>query len=844
MIRMTLGARPAARLLVVLALLAGLAASAMAQDQTAPGAALDQARAQLDQIEATLQRDNLNDGTLAEMRNQIEPLAVAVGAAVTALTPQLASADARLEQIGPKPADGEPAESNDVAKERDAQTAARQKIDEQIKRGRLLQVEASQVSDQITQRRRELLAQRLFERSRSLLDPGLYMDVIEQAPRDIRSIRLFASDVGSVATRNLSPGSIAIAIASAALALVLLIPGRRLIAALGHRLVVEQMPKTRIRRSATGVLLVLASTLGPVLGVLSLYWGLKGAGWLPARAETLAVALVWAAGFLGLAYGLMRAFLTPYRPSWRLVDLSDAAVAEIKNQPLWCALMFVIGRLLDHFNEMIVASLSASIVTNGLFAVLNAGAFAVALRRIRAAEKIEAAESAEKDERLGSVFFSLLRVSAWVAIAVILAAAATGYVSLAQFLANQVVWIATVTSLLTLLLIFVDDFCTSGLSTETTVGRATSEAIGIRPESLEQIGVLLSGLVRVVLIGVAALFVLAPWGLETTDVFAWLRLGVTGFEVGGITISISGILGAILLVAIGFALTKAVQRWLDRDLLPKTRMDAGLKSSINTGVGYLGGLGVVVLAVSNLGFSLDRLAIVAGALSVGIGFGLQAVISNFVSGVILLAERPIKAGDWIVIGADQGNVRRISVRSTEIELFDRSTLIVPNSDFITKTVKNVTHGAPIGRVQIELTIAADVDPAEVKRILLEVAKGHSAVLDFPEPQVFFNVLGKADNTYALFANVASPRQSASVKSDLNFALVKAFKDQGVSLGGAAPPSMVDAVDRLGEALRSGVLPGLPGERADAPAASPRHDASEPPLAEAPPAEPQPPSTKA
>jgi len=843
MIRTTSGLRPAAaRLLAAFVLLLGLATAAVAQDQGAPGAALDQARAQLDQIEATLKRDNLDDRTLSDMRDQIEPLSLAIGQAVTALAPQLASADARLEQIGPKPADGAPAESPDVVKERDAQTAARQKIDEQIKRGRLLQVEASQVSDEITQRRRSLLAQRLFERSRSLIDPGLYMDMIAQAPRDIRSIQLFASDVVAVVGRSLSAASVALALASAALALVLLIPGRRLIATLGHRLVVEQMPKTRIRRSATGVLFVLASTLGPVLGVLVLYWGLKGAGWLPARAETLAVALIWGAGFLGLAYGLMRAFLTPDRPSWRLVDMSDAAVAEIKNQPMWCALIFVIGRLLDRFNEMIVASLSASIVVNGVFAVLNAGAFALALRRIRAAEKIEAAGGAEKDERLGSVFLSLLRIVAWIAVAVILAAAAAGYVSLAQFLANQVIWIATVMSLLTLLLIFVDDLFTSGLSAETPFGRSASEAVGIRPESLEQIGVLLSGLVRVILIGVAALFVLAPWGLETTDVFAWLRLAVTGFQVGGITISLSGILSAILLVVIGFALTKAVQRWLDRDLLPKTRMDAGLKASINTGVGYIGGLGVIVFAVSYLGFSLDRLAIVAGALSVGIGFGLQAVISNFVSGVILLAERPIKAGDWIVIGSDQGNVRRISVRSTEIELFDRSTLIVPNSDFITKSVKNVTHGAPIGRVQIELTIAADVDPAEVKRVLLEVAKKHSSVLAFPEPQVFFNALGKADNTYALFANVASPRQAASVKSDLNFALVKAFKEQGVAIGGAAAPSMVDAVDRLGEALRSGLSPVALTSQ---PVAPRRHDASDAQLAEAPPAEPQsPPSTKA
>lgn len=839
---MLTGRRAPLRLIAVFWLLLAGPLGALAQDGAAPAtppavAAIDQARAQLDQIEATLQRETLDDSTLSDLRDRIDPLTAAIDSAVAVLSPQLAAADARLAQIGAKPAEGQPAESPDVAKERDAQTLARQKIDEQIKRSGLLKVEASQVSDQITQRRRDLLAQRLFERSRSPLDPTLWLDVIDEGPRDLRSIRLLFSDWMAVIGRNMGASSLGAALLSVVLALVLLIPGRRWLSSVGHRLLMEQMPKTRIRRSATAMLFVIATTAGPALAMLSLYWGFRLAGWLPARVAPLAEGSIWAAGFLGLTYGLMKAFLTPSRPSWRLIELSDAAIAAIRNQPLWCALIFVVGRLLYRFNEMIVASLSASIATNGVFALLNAATFALALRRLRAAEKIEREQEGSERERFGGLVFSLLRVVAWLAIIVVVVAAVTGYVALAQFLANQVIWIATVLSLLYLLHVFIDDLCTAGLSAESGFGRNLSEAIGIRPQSLEQIGVVLSGLLRVILIGIAATFVLAPWGLASTDVFSWLKVVVSGFKVGDTSISIAGVLGAILLVIVGFALTRGVQRWLDRDLLPKTRMDAGLKSSINTGAGYLGSLVVIVVAVSYLGFSLDRLAIVAGALSVGIGFGLQAIISNFVSGIILLAERPIKAGDWVVIGTDQGNVRRISVRSTEIELFDRSTLLVPNSDFITKTVKNVTHGSPVGRVQIELSIAADVDPTRVKQILLEVAKKHSSVLPFPEPQVLFNTLGKADNTFALFASVPSPRQAASVKSDLNFALVKAFHDEGVAIAGGAAPSMVDAVDRIGEVLSQYTLrSNATGAELSAPH---RHDASDAPLVAPPPAEPQP-----
>ena len=181
------------------------------------------------------------------------------------------------------------------------------------------------------------------------------------------------------------------------------------------------------------------------------------------------------------------------------------------------------------------------------------------------------------------------------------------------------------------------------------------------------------------------------WGFSGADIRDWFKSLFFGIEVGQFRISLARILlGIVLFIALLFA-TRLFQRWLREKALQQTRMDPGIVNSIDTVVGYVGIALAALLAVSYAGLDITNLAIVAGALSVGIGFGLQSIVNNFVSGLILLIERPIKVGDRIVVGDQQGLVRRISVRATEIETFDRASLIVPNSELITGRVLNWTH---------------------------------------------------------------------------------------------------------------------------------------------------------
>ena len=219
-----------------------------------------------------------------------------------------------------------------------------------------------------------------------------------------------------------------------------------------------------------------------------------------------------------------------------------------------------------------------------------------------------------------------------------------------------------------------------------------------------------------------------------------------------------------------------------------------MRSSVTTLLGYAGGVLVVVLALAAVGISVERIAWVASALSVGIGFGLQAIVQNFISGLILLAERPVKVGDWVVLGGVEGDVKRINVRATEIRLADRSTLVVPNSEFITKPVRNMTLANAEGRVQIRLPMPLSTDPEQVRTVMLQAFAGHEGVLPAPAASV---QLDGIDNGYLVFigtAYVQGPRAASGVRSDLLFTILAGLKAAGLAL--ATPAFSVSPEDHL------------------------------------------------
>lgn len=749
----------------------------------------------LDLIVQELSRERLTLDALEALRDELSVIDGEIDAYVGALRPRLAEQVALLD--GLTPSNGDLPDTPEISAQREQIV----QLEAELQPAELLLGRTRSLRDEVATRRADEFTSRLFEHSSSLVAPALWIDGLVDMPTLVdRTLELSVNSWNSVHSRA-TPAAFA-GLGALLIALIFLaIPLRRF--ALRKAARDGAREPTPFEKILGALRIVLLSAGIPAIGFAILGVGLETVGGLSLRAETLLNTLFVNVTVYFLISGLVRAILAPNLRGWRLVPVADGYAGRASLLLRWAAMAYVVGEIARSIASVFVSPLAVVQLVEAIPVLVAALSIMAAMRSIL--RGLEHADGSEAPSMIQIVWRWTIPMAALIGLVAIIAQL-FGFLSLAAFLIDRLVWTAVVLAALHLAATLVETVMGATLQKDTRTSVWVHENIGLSPTGLGQFGVLLSGAIKLVLIVAAASLVIAPFGVETgafTDIISSV---FTGIQIGEFSFSLTSVLLAVGLIFVGIVITRSVQGWLENRYLPRTSLDTGLKASIRTGIGYIGIILSVVFGLSYMGLNLENIALVAGALSVGIGFGLQSIVSNFVSGLILLAERPFKAGDWIVVGEEQGIVKRINVRATEIQTFDRATVLVPNSEFISGAVKNRVHRDTLGRIDIPVGVGYDSDPEQVRDILLDVANNHPLTLSYPEPAAFFIEFGASSLDFMLFAYLADVGNGYGARSDIRFEIFKRFKEAGIEIPFAQSDVTIRNLDTILENLAVGGKP--------------------------------------
>ncbi|WP_313345426.1 DUF3772 domain-containing protein [Stenotrophomonas sp.] len=756
-----------------------------------PKVQLAQADKDLKSIRASLQDAETRE-TLSALFERAMGVQRDADDAQAGLQPQLDQLDTRLTQLGTV-AEGT-VEARELAQQRRTLTQQRADIASAIARAKLLSVDAKQLGADIEKMRVSQLSEELSRKVNSPLSPSLWRQFAKDVPADLQRLGALYRQGESTAGKAIAQHGWTAPLTGLLVALLMFFPLRLWLRAVGRRYAAsERAPDGRLRRSGLAVWLLVVGTLLPGLAGVVLVGSLDAIGAIPPRLEKVAFSFQVATFIASFIAALSACLLVPKRPSWRLLNLDDTAAWRLRKYAWGAAGLTWISILLVEINRAVRTSAITTVAVDGLIAIAYMGliiAILVSLARLHRRQTDEAAAKLEAQAQSDGKGKGPPRRSGWIVIArlaghVVVAAAVIatllGYLNLALFVAQQLVWGAVVLMAASLLMKFADDLATWVLCPTSSVGRTVVLTTGLSESRVIQAGVLLSAVLRICVILFAVMALTAPFG-NMSALFSGLDTLSNGINLGdNLVLKPSSVLYAVLAFLLVWAVMQTFQRWLTDTYLPNTELDAGARNSISTVTRYLGIIAAVLWSLTALGIGLEKLALVVSALSVGIGFGLQAITQNFVSGLILLAERPVKIGDWVKLGDQEGDIKRISVRSTEIQVGDKSTLIVPNSELITKTIRNMTMGNAQGRIQIQFTVPLSTDVAAVRQILLDAYAEHVGVLADPAASVFIDSIANGQIAINSFAYTSGPRAVYGVRSDLYFTMLQKFAAAGIAL---------------------------------------------------------------
>lgn len=517
---------------------------------------------------------------------------------------------------------------------------------------------------------------------------------------------------------------------------------------------------------------IIVRVVPAAIGFLVLYQSLLSTQFIATEYAPTIRIIIYAILTWLIADGLAVGLFNPSQSAWRIIPVQDRAAKSARRLSVSAVILLGLGWAIT----------SVAKISPDMMPLSKAATFIMALGvSVIAFMASVTTKWCLIDERIADISeatrkrWKLVQKAGLPLIFIIMAALTLGYINLAYFVSVRMVlligiflWVWVIRRYVIHVL---NEFDQSVLARQANAKSSSRQAM------LFWTGLVLDGFILLALIPILLLIL----GTDGYSVRTGLIDAFTGITIGNFTLSIADILAAITTFFVILFVTRFLQRVLDVRLFEKSGADIGFRNSFRTLLGYAGLIIAIFAAIGVIGLDLSNLAIIAGALSVGIGFGLQSIVNNFVSGLILLFERPVKVGDWVVTTSGEGVVKQISVRSTEIETFDRASIIVPNSELISSSVTNWTHKNKTGRVVVPVGIAYGSDAKRVREILMEIANRNARVLKTPEPFVYFKEFGESSLDLELRVFIKNISDGPLVRNDLRFEILDVFREESIEI---------------------------------------------------------------
>lgn len=757
-----------------------LAGAALAFDESVvrqAERALEEYRADIQRVAQDLKNPALAESQLTAHRDTLENIRARAVAQSGALAGPIAEVNQQLVSLGPAATDGRQ-EPETVAKERADLQAALDRLSGAKSRLDVIAVEAEQLTGRISTLQRDDFFQRIFEGGRSIFNPRLWLDsglgIYILLSRIAGLLGTWWNDVSKSANFL---GLFLVPVFFFAFAGVYVAIRRWLARWTNARSDSEYVPDdiTRLWRIVRGQITTIA-ILFVLLVPITL--ALKFSGFLTPRFTLVYDALMDVVSITLLYYMLARRIASPGLPAWRVIDLDESSAARVPFLVGLAGFLSISNEKLVKVADALFLPVNHTIGQSALSALVMLVLLALIVLTLRNQEGLAGKTPGRR------VYFGWTRVlapAAWVLIATGFLALLSGYLALANYIAQQLFQTGMVVVTLFLLHHLSDAAVAASFDPQSGFGRFFRKVTGFGERAIERLGLMFRTGVDIVLVVTGMPLLLALWTFTWVDFRSLMTSAMIGLRIGDITLSPRSVIMILVTLGIGILVTKLIIGWFDRRILSETRIDKGVQDSLRTGASYAGYFVAALVALSAAGLDFSNLAIIAGALGVGIGFGLQSIANNFVSGLILLAERPVRVGDWVVLPAGEGLVKQINVRSTEIETFDSCSIIVPNSMLITEPVRNWTHGDTMGRFTVAVTVDYSNEAEMVRDLLAEIVRAHPKVLTYPEPMVVLVRFGPIGIDLEARGHVADVMEGVRVASELRFTILREFREKGITI---------------------------------------------------------------